>query len=70
MHFQSKYLTIQTKYSLMDNHIQVGRDLYLLLAPGYETHKVARSNDGLIGFRDFINRQTDQALRSPLVPDK
>ena len=48
---------------------QQGRDLYILLGHNYDTLDVSRSDDGMTGFRDFINSQTDIAAWSPLIPD-
>ena len=53
----------------MERVNQQGRDLYILLGHNYDTLDVSRSDDGMTGFRDFINSQTDIAAWSPLIPD-
>ena len=44
-------------------------DLYLMLSPGHESLRIVHCNDGIGGFRGFIDKNIDQALKTPMVPD-
>lgn len=44
-------------------------DLYLMLSPGHESLHIVRCNDSREGFRDFIDKNIDRALKEPMVPD-
>lgn len=44
-------------------------DLYLMLSPGHESLHILRCSDGDEGFHQFIDKNTDRALQTPMVPD-
>lgn len=45
------------------------RDLYLMLSPGHESLRIVHCNDRIEGFHGFIDKNIDQALKTPMVPD-
>lgn len=45
------------------------RDLYVMASPGHDSLHVVRCDDAEGGFRDFINKNIDRALQTPMVPD-
>lgn len=44
-------------------------DLYLMLSPGHESLRIALCDEGSEGFRKFIGKSVDMALKTPMVPD-
>lgn len=44
-------------------------DLYLLLSPGHDSLHILRCNDGREGFRNFIDKNIDRAMQTPMVAD-
>ena len=44
-------------------------DLYLTLSPVHDSLHIVRCDDGREGFRDFIEKNIDRALKEPIVSD-
>lgn len=40
-----------------------------MLSPGHESLRIALCDEGSEGFRKFIGKSVDMAMKTPMVPD-